>query len=53
MQLIAFVISALLAVYVGDGGAERAALIIPLFIVLIAELINTAVESAIDRIGME
>lgn len=53
LQLITFAIFAPLAVYLGDDGAERAALIIPLFIILIVELINSAIEAAVDRIGPE
>lgn len=41
------------AVWLGEDNIERALLIIVLFIVLIVELLNSAVESAIDRIGSE
>ena len=37
--------------WLGDGGIERALLIGSLLVVLITELLNTAVESVVDRIG--
>ena len=52
-EIILFIILAPLAIWLGDNGLERAALIGSLFIVLIAELINSAVEATIDRIGEE
>ena len=39
------------ALWLGDGGIERALLIGSLLVVLITELLNTAVESVVDRIG--
>ena len=42
-----------LAFYLGDSAVERAILLIPVFLVLIVELLNSAVEAAIDRIGAE
>ncbi|MFZ9652381.1 MAG: diacylglycerol kinase [Gammaproteobacteria bacterium] len=42
-----------LGVWLGDNGVERALLIGPIFVVLIVELLNSAVEAAIDRIGLE
>ena len=41
------------AVWFGDDNIERALLIGALLIVLIVELLNSAVEAAIDRIGPE
>lgn len=37
----------------GQTGSERALLILPLLIVLIAELLNSGLESTVDRIGKE
>jgi diacylglycerol kinase (ATP) len=37
----------------GDNGVERALLILPLFLVLLIELLNGAVETVVDRIGTE
>ena len=42
-----------LGVWLGDNGVERALLKGPIFVVLIVELLNSAVEAAIDRIGLE
>lgn len=41
------------AVWLGDSGLERAVLLMSLFAVLITELLNTAVEVVVDRIGPE
>lgn len=49
--LSAFLIPA--AFWVGDSGLERVALIAAVAIVLIVEMLNTAVERAIDRISFE
>jgi diacylglycerol kinase (ATP) len=42
-----------LGLWLGDNGIERALLIGPLLIVLIVELLNSAVESVVDRISTE
>ena len=41
------------AIVLGEDGIERALLIGSLFIVLIAEVLNTAIETVVDRIGLE
>ncbi len=41
------------AVWLGDDSTERALMIGTLLIVLIVELINTAIETVVDRIGPE
>lgn len=51
-----FVVAAILApvgVWLGDTGVERALLVMPLLLVLLVELLNGAVETAIDRIGTD
>jgi diacylglycerol kinase (ATP) len=40
-------------VWLGHTGVERALLVGPVLLVLIVELLNSAVEAAIDRIGAE
>lgn len=40
-------------IYFGHTGVERALLVGPMLLVLIVELLNSAVEAAIDRIGVE
>jgi diacylglycerol kinase (ATP) len=42
-----------LGVWVGDNGIERALLVGPVILILVVELLNSAVEAAIDRIGEE
>lgn len=39
--------------WLGQDGVERALLVAPLFIILIVELLNSAVEATVDRIGLE
>lgn len=39
--------------WLGRTGIERALLIAPMLLILIVELLNSAVEAAIDRIGPE
>ncbi len=52
-ELILFVVLAPLGAWLGDNGIERALLIGSLLLVLIVELLNTAVEATVDRIGNE
>ncbi len=40
-------------IWLGSNGLERAVLVAPMFLILIVELLNSAVEAAIDRIGVE
>ena len=42
-----------LAFWLGQNWVERAFLIATVVLVMIAELLNTAIESAVDRIGFE
>jgi diacylglycerol kinase (ATP) len=42
-----------LALWLGRNGVERALLLMSLVAVLIVELLNTAVEVVVDRIGAE
>jgi diacylglycerol kinase (ATP) len=52
-ELLLLVILAPLGYWLGQTGVERAILIGSLFLVLIVELLNTAVETVVDRIGPE
>jgi len=52
-EVVLFILLAPLGYWLGDTGLERAVLIGSLFIVLIAELLNSGLEAAIDRIGEE
>ena len=42
-----------LAIYLGDSGIERALMIGSLLLVLMVELLNSAIEAAVDRISLE
>ena len=42
-----------MGLWLGKSGVERVLLIAPMFIVLIVELINSAIEATVDRIGLE
>ena len=42
-----------LGIWLGHDGVERALLIAPMFLVLVVELINSAIEATVDRIGLE
>lgn len=39
--------------WLGEGGAEKALLVAPMLLVLVVELLNSAVEAVVDRIGPE
>jgi diacylglycerol kinase (ATP) len=42
-----------LGLWLGRTGVERALLVAPMILVLIVELLNSAVEATVDRIGLE
>ena len=42
-----------LGLWLGHTGVERALLIAPMMLVLVVELLNSAIEATVDRIGME
>lgn len=50
-EVLLFVVLAPLALWLGRNGVERALLLGSLVVVLIVELLNSAVEAAVDRIG--
>ena len=52
-ELVLAVVLAPVAVWLGDGGVERAVMLAALVLVLIVELLNSAVETLVDRIGTE
>ena len=52
-EVILFIILAPIAVWQGETGLEQAVLIGSLSLVLVAELVNSGIEAAIDRIGEE
>ena len=53
MELILVAVLAPLALWLGESGVERALLIGSLVLVLIVELLNSAIEATVDRISFE
>jgi len=52
-ELILFVLLAPLGLWLGETAIERSLLIGSLFVVLIVELVNSAIEAVVDRVGEE
>jgi len=52
-EMAAFVVMLPLGLWLGENTVEKLLLSAPLFLVLIVELLNTAVESTVDRWGPE
>jgi diacylglycerol kinase (ATP) len=53
-QELAFAVLVIpLGLWLGHNGIERALLIAPMLLVLIVELLNSAIEATVDRIGFE
>lgn len=53
-QELAFALVAVpLGLWLGRTGVERALLVATVFLVLIVELVNSAIEATVDRIGFE
>lgn len=52
-ELVSVILLLPLALWLGSDMLERALLVFSLFLIVITELINSALESAIDRIGLE
>ncbi len=40
-------------VYLGQSGVERALLVSPMLLILVVEILNSAVEAVVDRSGTE
>ncbi|MCB1907297.1 MAG: diacylglycerol kinase [Rhodocyclaceae bacterium] len=52
-EVLAFVVLAPLALWLGESGIERAVLVGSLLSVLIVELLNSAIEAVVDRVSEE
>ena len=52
-ESLLFIVMTPLALWLGENGIEQALLIGSLFVVLIAELMNSAIEAIVDRVGSE
>jgi diacylglycerol kinase (ATP) len=53
LELMAMVVLLPLAIWLGQGAVERALLVGSLLLVLLVELINSALEAVVDRVGVE
>jgi len=52
-ELILAAVLVPLGLWLGSGGLERAALVGSVLLVLIVELLNSAIEAAVDRVSLE
>ena len=52
-ELLLIAVMLPLGLWAGDNGTERAVLIGCLFLILITELLNSALEAVVDRISLE
>jgi diacylglycerol kinase (ATP) len=52
-ELIAAAVFVPLGLWLGSGGVERALLVGSVLMVLVVELLNSAIEAAVDRISLE
>ena len=53
-QELAFAAVAIpLGLWLGHDGVQRALLVAPVLLILIVELVNSAIEATVDRIGLE
>jgi len=52
-ELALALIAVPLGLWLGHNGVERALLVAPVFLLLITELLNSAIEAAVDRMGLE
>ena len=53
LEVYLFVLLAPLAAWLGESGMERVLLIAPMMLVLIVEVLNSALEAVVDRWGPE
>lgn len=53
LEVIIFSMMAPVGLWLGDDSVERVLLISSLFIAMVAELMNSAIESVVDRIGLD
>lgn len=52
-ELVLFVVLAPLGLWLGKSGVERALLVGCLLVVLIVELLNSAIEATVDRVSLD
>jgi diacylglycerol kinase (ATP) len=52
-ELVVALVVIPMGLYFGRNGVERALLVGPMVLVLVAELLNSAIETTVDRVGLE
>jgi diacylglycerol kinase (ATP) len=52
-ELVFACVALALGLWLGRSGVERALLAAPVLLILIVELLNSAIEATVDRIGLE
>jgi diacylglycerol kinase (ATP) len=52
-ELLIAIVGFVLAIFLSDNSTEFLLLVVPLLLILLAEMVNSAIESAIDRFGGE
>ena len=52
-ELLLAVVAIPLGAYLGRSGVERALLVAPMLLILVVEILNSAVEAVVDRSGTE
>lgn len=52
-ELLLCAVGVPLGLWLGENGAEKALLVGSLLLVLVVELLNSAIEAVVDRIGLE
>lgn len=53
LEVYLFIVLAPLAMWLGSNGVERALLVSPMVLVLVVEVLNSALEAVVDRWGPE
>lgn len=52
-EVLLFLVSTPLALWLGEGAIEKLLLIGSMVLVLLVELLNSAIEATVDRVGLE
>ena len=52
-EILIILVMSPVALWLGENGVERALMVGTLFLILITELLNAAIEATVDRIGPE
>lgn len=52
-EVLAFLVAVPLAIWLGENNIEKVLLIASVVLVMVVELLNSAVEAVVDRVGVE